>query len=121
MKTITDYEKRGLKAACKFIARKGLTVIDDDPGASAFDIVAKSDEDKVLVFAQVKTRLASDEGFPKETFLRDVAEVEVMRWLQGGLTDAEVDYRIRFDCASLLILSENRAFLRWHTNVLGAD
>lgn len=119
MKTYTTLQARGISAAKKFLERKGYELIDEEPIQDAIDLVARFDN--TLSIITVATRDASETGFPEENLARHSLEEAAARWLAEHEAKIPNDIRVRFDSIALLILSDTRAFLRLHTNVLGAD
>lgn len=119
MKTYTTLENRGIKAAKMFLERKGFELIDENPTQDAIDLVARFDN--VLSIITLATRDASETGFPEENLARHSLETAAVQWLSEHEDEIPTDIRVRFDSIALLILSDSRAFLRMHTNVLGAD
>lgn len=118
MKT-TKLQERGFEAAKKFLQRKGYIILDDDTNQDAFDLVAEKDD--VICFIPVAIRENTEKGFPEETFNRSKAEVASAIWLkEHGSTLADT-FQVRFDAISILVLSSDRAFLRYHIAVGSAD
>lgn len=106
---------KAIRACSRFLERREYQVMDTWNEQPFCGVVAK-DPDKRLVFAQVLYRLAADEGLPKESCV-DRCELETLatdwlRYYDSGSGETEV----RFDVISLVILDENRAFLRHHIN-----
>jgi putative endonuclease len=86
--------------------------------AGEVDIVALQDD--TVCFIEVKTRSNVQKGFPSEAVdsrKRDRYERIAACYLQEHLHN---DMRVRFDVVSILVLSENRAFLRHHINAFGS-
>ncbi len=111
----------GIEASKRFLARRGYTVLEANlaHGRDAVDIVAK-DED-TLVFVSVKTKKNTGNGFPAEHMScqsREALEKAAVTYLA---THDASDMAVRFDVISLLILSENKAFIRHHINAFSAD
>ncbi len=111
--------RRGEAAAVQFLKRRGLEILDTNWTcyAGEADIVAL--DEGVLCFIEVKTRSQVDKGFPAEAVdekKRDKYERIAACYLQ---TYDHNDMRVRFDVISILVLSEHRAFLRFHVNAFG--
>lgn len=110
---------RGEAAAARFLRRRGIEVVETNwvcPAGEA-DIIARDDE--VLCFIEVKTRSQAEKGFPSEAVdarKRDRYERIAACYLQ---TCDDVDMKVRFDVISILVLSEHRAFLRYHVDAFG--
>lgn len=119
MKTYATLQKRGINAAKKFLERKGYEILDDSPKQDAFDLVAI--QDGTLSMIAVATRYAEEVGFPKDDLQRDVLEIATASWLSDHTDGIPDDVRVSFDSMAILVLSESKAFLRFHTNVLGAE
>lgn len=118
-----NYElgKRGEKAAVAFLKRQGFEILETNWTcfAGEADIIAK--DGTTLCFIEVKTRTGIQKGFPEESITarkRSRYERIAACYLQGY---DEVNIRVRFDVISILVVSENRAFLRMHTNAFGQE
>ena len=111
---------RGEAAAARFLHRRGIEVVETNwtcPAGEA-DIIAR--DDATLCFIEVKTRSQAEKGFPSEAVdarKRDRYERIAACYLQ---TCDDVDVKVRFDVISILVLSEHRAFLRYHVDAFGA-
>lgn len=110
---------RGEAAAARFLRKRGIEVIETNWTcyAGEADIIARDGD--VLCFVEVKTRSGVEKGFPSEAVdakKRDRYERIAACYLQ---TCEDVDLRVRFDVVAILVLSEHRAFLRYHTNAFG--
>lgn len=108
---------RSIRAVQRFLERREYEVMDTWEHQDFCGVVAK-DSDDALVFAQVLCKLADDEGFPKESGV-DRGELEVLAsdWLRARNKDSW-ETPVRFDVVSILVLNEDRAFLRHHINAL---
>lgn len=89
-----ELHRRAVKAATQSILRRGYEVIDAD-----WESVCGNRVDLV----------AEDNG---ELVFIEVTESED---LESGFLDG--DLKVRFDTISLIVLNEQRAFMRHHTNV----
>lgn len=114
MKT-TKLQKRGFEAAKNFLQRKGYIILDDDTSQDAFDLVAEKDD--IVSFVSVAIRESTEKGFPEETFDRSKAETASAIWLKEHESALADTFQVRFDAISILVLSSDRAFLRYHINV----
>lgn len=103
------------KAVTRFLERNGCTVLDELE--EGYLHVVFKDEGK-LVFAACTVGHGQfvDTDFDK---LRPAFESEAIKWLASN-NNMVCDCRIRFDCISLAITSDNSAILRHHINVLNA-
>lgn len=111
--------RRGEQAAVRFLKRRGFEILDTNWTcfAGEVDIVARDEE--ALCFVEVKTRSQVEKGFPAEavdTKKRDRYERIAACYLK---TFEQSDVRVRFDVISILVLSDHRAFLRFHMNAFG--
>ncbi len=118
-----NLEERSIKAAKKFLARRGAKVIDFDlDGYKNIDTVCV-DEGK-LVFVVV-TYTVNEPNTRKKKFKeckasRNVLEEDMINCLVDILDEyPELDeLPLRFDEIALCIFSESQAALRRHTNIL---
>lgn len=112
--------KRGEEAAACFLERREYEILDRNWKciAGEADIVALQDD--TLCFIEVKTRKDAQKGFPSEavdTWKRSRYE----RIAACYLKDHDyADVRVRFDIIAILVLGEDRAFLRHHLNAFGS-
>ncbi len=106
--------KRGEDAAARFLEMIGFDIIERNwtcPAGEA-DIIAF--EDDVLVFVEVKTRTSIEKGFPSEA-----VDAEKRRRYENiacwFLKDFPfTDIAVRFDVAALVVIAEDRAFIRYY-------
>ena len=112
--------KRGEEAAACFLERREYEILDRNWKciAGEADIVALQDD--TLCFIEVKTRKDAQKGFPSEAVdARKRSRYE--RIAACYLKDHDyADVRVRFDIITILVLGENRAFLRHHLNAFGS-
>ena len=112
--------KRGEEAAACFLERREYEILDRNWKciAGEADIVALQDD--TLCFIEVKTRKDAQKGFPSEAVdARKRSRYE--RIAACYLKDHDyADVRVRFDIIAILVLGENRAFLRHHLNAFGS-
>ncbi len=116
-----DLGRRGEAAAVNFLKRKGLEILEQNWTcfAGEADIIAR--DESTLCFVEVKTRRGVEKGFPEEAITpakRDRYEKIAACYLQ---TTDYVDFRVRFDVISILVVSPTRAFLRYHVNAFGGE
>jgi putative endonuclease len=112
--------RRGEEAATKFLKRRGFEVLERNWTcfAGEVDIVAHVDE--TLCFIEVKTRSNIQKGFPSEAVdgrKRERYERIAACYLKDHACE---DMRVRFDVISILVLGDDRAFLRHHINAFGS-
>lgn len=113
--------KRGELAAARFLQRKGYEILETNwvCNAGEADIIAQ--EDDTLCFVEVKTRSNVERGVPAEA-VNAKKRNRYERIAASYLTTYEdCDIRVRFDVISILVLSERRAFLRFHKNAFGTE
>ncbi len=112
--------KRGEEAATCFLERREYEILDRNWKciAGEADIVALQDD--TLCFIEVKTRKDAQKGFPSEEVdTRKRSRYE--RIAACYLKDHDyADVRVRFDIIAILVLGEDRAFLRHHLNAFGS-
>ena len=118
--TPKELGRRGEEAAAKFLQRRGFEVIERNWKciAGEADIIALCED--TLCFVEVKTRSDVQKGFPSEAVnerKRDRYERIAACYLKDHVYD---DLRVRFDVISILVLNNDRAFLRHHANAFGS-
>lgn len=111
-----DLGVRGEEAAVRFLCSKGFEILErrwECPGGEA-DIIARKNND--LHFIEVKTRMSTHNGFPiqavdrrKRQHYERIAEFYVTKY-HGP------EGRVLFDIISILVVAEDRAFLKFHQN-----
>lgn len=116
----TDLKLKGIKAAKLYLQRRGMEVLNDEPfecEAGAIEIVAK-DEDGALCFIGV-TVAESSTPFPacKDEARRMLLEAIAMSFL-AERGDEYVDCQVRFDRVDIRVVSDDRALIRHHINML---
>lgn len=107
----------GFLAAAESILRRGYEVIDTDWESVCgghIDLVAKDHDE--LVFIDVTVSEGQEKGFLDGNPNQNQMEIMAARWLAAS-SPADGDLQVRFDTISLIVLNEQRAFLRHHTNV----
>lgn len=119
MKTYTNLQARGVEAAKKFLDRRGYEILDENPRYEAIDLVARVDD--TISIVSVATRSGEEIGFPKDNLQRNTLENSTALWLKDHGSELPADIRVRFDSIAILLLSDSKAFLRFHINVLGAE
>lgn len=119
--TPQELGRKGEKAAARFLERKGYEILERNWTcfAGEADLIARIED--TLCFIEVKTRSQIQKGFPEEAVdARKRNRYE--RIAACYLKEYEgCDVRVRFDVISILVLSEHRAFLRFHTNAFGVE
>lgn len=113
--------RRGEDAAARYLERRGFEILERNwicPYGEA-DIIAQ--DEGTLVFVEVKTRSNADKGLPEEAVdekKRDRYERIAAAFLAAYET---VDIAVRFDVVSILVIGNERALLRHHTNAFTID
>jgi putative endonuclease len=112
-----ELHRRAVKAATQSILRRGYEVIDTDWESVCgghIDLVAKDHDE--LVFIDVTVSEDQEKGFLDGNPNQNQMEIMAARWLAAS-SPADGDLKVRFDTISLIVLNEQRAFMRHHTNV----
>jgi putative endonuclease len=109
-------ETKAMKGIKTYLERKGFEIVEEGwaHGNDTVDFIARDEEDLVFVTCLVKQN--DGEGSPKEALDRDSLERLAAAYLAEHLNHE--DCQVRFDAVSMLVLSDDRAFLRHHRNVL---
>lgn len=111
--------QRGEEAAAQYLFHRGYEIEQRNWSCKAgeADIIAR-DED-ALVFVEVKTRMGAEKGHPDEAVdaqkRRRYEKIAALYLAQHDV----VDVQVRFDVVSILVVAENRAFIRHHINAFG--
>ena len=113
--------RKGERAAVRFLKNRGFEILETNwvCFAGEADIIAL--DGSTLCFVEDKTRTGVQKGFPSEAVnakKRDRYEKIAACYLQ---TYHETELYVRFDVISILVLSDNHAFLRLHTNAFSCD
>ncbi len=112
---------RGELAAARYLTHQGYELLERQfkCRAGEADIIARIED--CICFIEVKTRTGTAKGFPEEAVdarKRDRYERIAAYYLKDHV---EEELRVRFDVISIIVLSENHAFLRYHKNAYGVD
>ena len=103
------------KAVLKYLDCRGCTVLDElEEGC--LNIVFEDDGELVFADCTVGHGQFVDPDFDK---LRSAFEMEAIKWL-SSVKNAMLDCSFRFDSISIVVVSEDKALLRHHINVLNA-
>lgn len=120
-----DLGRKGENAACKFLERKGFTILERNwvCAAGEADIIASMDTEygSELHFVEVKTRKSTAKGFPEEAVnaeKRRKYEIIAEIYMQQHYCE---EARVTFDIISILVTQPDRAFLRMHCDVISND
>ncbi|ERL09853.1 YraN family protein [Olsenella profusa] len=108
--------KRAKQDVRRYLELKGYEILEDGwcHGGDSVDFIATDEDD--LVFISCQLRRNSGEGFPKEVIDRDSLERLAAAYLAEHLDSG--DCTVRFDAVSMLVLGNDRAFLRHQRNAL---
>lgn len=112
-----ELHRRAVKAATQSILRRGYEVIDTDWESvcgNRVDLVAEDNGE--LVFIEVTESEDLESGFLDGNPNQAQMELMAAEWLAAS-SPADGDLKVRFDTISLIVLNEQRAFMRHHTNV----
>jgi len=94
--------REGEKAAIKFLKKKGYRIIDKNFRTKAGEIDIIAEQEKVLVFVEVKTRSGSRLGHPVEA-LTSHKQKKITGIARGFLAKYNIqDRECRFDVVSIL-------------------
>ena len=112
--------REGEEAAARFLQRNGYTILERNWTcfAGEADIIAVNDE--ALVFVEVKTRRDADKGLPSEAVTRakrEKYERIALAYIQDHFFGEAV---VRFDVVAIIVLSDDRAFIRHHLGAYSA-
>lgn len=116
--TTVTLDTKGLKAAARFLERQGYDIIERDWKCKfgTMDLIVSNEDE--LVFVEVKTRSNKDHGLPEDAITDDKRAVYEKIAIAYLATVDVSDVAVRFDVVSILVVSEDRAFLRHHVNAL---
>ena len=106
--------RRGEQAAVDYLRRRGYEIcaLNWREGRYELDIVARTPG--VLHFVEVKTRRNADKGLPSEAVTRakrEKYERIALAYIQDHFFGEAV---VRFDVVAIIVLSDDRAFIRHH-------
>lgn len=105
---------RGEEAAAHFLEQRGYIILERNWTcfAGEADIIAV--RGGILAFIEVKTRRGNQKGFPAEAVSaakRERYERVALAYLQDHVPG---ETTVRFDIVSIVVLPEDRAFIRHH-------
>lgn len=119
--TRRELGKKGEEAAVLFLRRRGFDICKRNwicPAGEA-DIIAQNKD--CLCFVEVKTRTNLDHGFPEDSITLDKRR-RYERIAGYYISEHEIkDMSIRFDVISIIVLNNQRAYVRHHINAFGKD
>ena len=111
-----EFGRRGEGAAARYLERFGYEILERNwtcPAGEA-DIIARDCD--TLVFIEVKTRSGISHGFPEEAVDAEkrARYEKIAAWY---LRDCDfIDVSVRFDVIALLVVSDDRAFIKHYCN-----
>ena len=113
----SEFREKTHRMAERFLVGRGYEVIDSSPNIEAVDLVAKS-EDGEIVFVALAAKVAAEakSALPEDTCDRRAMELAAAEWLSSY---EFTNISVRFDSIAMLIMSNSRALLRHHKNILG--
>ena len=116
----TETGQRGEQAACAYLERTGMTIVDRNwrTGAGEIDIVALDAD--ALVFVEVKTRKTLVTGTP-EAAVSPTKQRKIVRLAREYAARTGFEPNVRFDVISITVLGEDRAVLRHHRAAFVAE
>lgn len=112
-------KQRGEDAACAYLERVGICVIERKWGCDVGTIDVLGWDGDQLVLADVKTVRAGRQGEPRSVSAAVARRVKKVASAYIEVNDLG-DVAWRFDRVSLLVISEDRALLRHHRQALAS-
>ena len=109
----------GERAAALYLERQGYFILERNWRCSAGEADLIALDGDCLVLCEVKTRMDVECGLPEEAVdakKRSRYECIATAFLKGWNGG---DTQVRFDVISVLVLAEDRAFIRHHINAWG--
>ena len=110
-------QTRAIEAVARFCDRKGYEILStnwESPFGINADIVAC--DDGTICFIDVTVVTQKENGFSDNHIDRRSWELVAASWLTEHAR--ENDFSIRFDYGDLIVLNNDKAFLRYRTNAL---
>lgn len=120
MSTSINLQDKAIRAAARYLERRGYDVVETEWSAdggiisSTIDVIARDDD--AYVFVDVTATPIGEGGFGDGAD-RERMELLAASWLKDN--DAEGNFPVRFDKLSMIVLSDERALLRHHINAYG--
>lgn len=113
--------RRGEDAAARFLEMMGCEILERNwtcPAGEA-DIVMR--DENALVFVEVKTRTSLKKGFPSEavTAKKRARYEKIASWYLCEYN--YVNIPVRFDVVALMVIGDDRAFVRYYKGAFGAN
>ena len=116
-----ELQARGEEAAALFLEKRGYEILERNWNCYAGEVsIIACDEDDTLVFVEVKTRKDAQKGFSAEVKTAEKRE-KYEKIAIAFLKDYDaVDFTVRFDTISIVVMSPDRALIRHHIAALNA-
>lgn len=114
-----ELHAKATSVAAKFLERRDYEVLgtEIDTDAGIVDILA-IDDNEDIVLVDVTVSASPSEGHHDSSLSRERREQQAACLMAGELLSDHVDRSIRFDEISLVVVKDNRGFLRHHINCL---
>lgn len=113
-------QTKAIEAATRFCERRGYEILAinwESPAGIKADIVA--DDDGTICFIDVTATDHSGDGFADGHTERSAWEIVAASWLADYSPEGDVS--VRFDRCDMIVVSQDRALLRYHSNALAED
>lgn len=116
---MTYMDDRVMQAAKKFLVNRYGFEIKDVIKKNEFVNIVALDEDDSFHAIRVTYNFTGLEKNDPEVF-RSIAEQECLNWMITRYKEGcdFVSNRVIFDCLDMVVFNDNRAFLRFHSDVL---
>ena len=114
---MNELQAKAIQAATRFCERRGYEILAtqwEGPDGQTADIVA--DDEGTICFIDVTATDHSEGGFADGHTERAAWELAAASWLAEH--SPEGDISVRFDRCDMIVVSADRALLRYHTNAL---
>lgn len=106
--------KYGEKLARRYLEEKGYELIEENfrYDRAEIDLILKDEKNKILIFAEVKTRKTKSFGEPEESVVPR-KQLQIIKSAQGFLMDHDeyTEYEKRFDIVSIYITSDKEVII----------
>lgn len=117
----TKLQEKGIKAASRYLACQGYEILETSWSCPAGEVDLIALDANVITFVEVKTRLATEEGYPQEAnnaSKRERFEKIALAYLK---TSDLIDKAFRFDVIVVLIIGADKATIRHHKAAFSCD
>lgn len=112
---------KGMRAAKAYLENKGYEVVDTNYKCPYGQIDVVSMFEDVLAFTSVAVYRNDQNKLPKERF-NDNDRQRMEQVMAHYLANHDyVDMSVRWDNMSILVITDDRALLRYHVNALGGE